>query len=325
MGLAQRLSPSSPSADPQTRLPRAPSVTGAWRVFKTRSNFLPEAVDKSAQKLDKASRFRDPTAQGSSPTRCFAPDRRGRAWVKHSSLSYVQVASGLGQMLHPPTRSAASLCSCHVPRRCLGLPQPRGSHPHPTSAPVPPTLHRPRGSQSRRWWRTQTAVLWQLAPSHPLPIHPPRLGQCPALPAVPRTPSGPIICSCFSSCLCKGKLPAPGRHASPTDAQPTEQQTHEHSTKAFLPTIPKHATDKQCMFGTLAASSIGPSRVHSQAQKPPPPGAQSWSDPARGRTLSPGEQPPSSSSSNKTTMEEAKKKANSAHSWDLRSTHEDQE
>lgn len=69
-------------------------------------------------------------------------------------------------------------------------------------------------------------------------------GHSPQWPAPPRTPSGPIICSFFSSCLCKGKLPAPGRHPRPTDAQTTEQQTHEHSTKAYLPTIPKHTTDK---------------------------------------------------------------------------------
>ena len=39
--------------------PVLPGVTGAWRFFKTRSNFLFEAVDKSAQKLDNPSRFRE--------------------------------------------------------------------------------------------------------------------------------------------------------------------------------------------------------------------------------------------------------------------------
>lgn len=59
------------------QLPHAHSVTGAWRVFKTRSNFLLEAVDKSAQQLDSTSPFRDPTASGLlSNVLFFAPDRR---------------------------------------------------------------------------------------------------------------------------------------------------------------------------------------------------------------------------------------------------------
>lgn len=41
---------------PSSSLPR---VTGAWRVFKTQSNFLLEAVDKSAEKLENPLCFRD--------------------------------------------------------------------------------------------------------------------------------------------------------------------------------------------------------------------------------------------------------------------------
>lgn len=39
--------------------PELPGLTGAWRVFKTQSNFLLEAVDKSAQKLENPLCFRD--------------------------------------------------------------------------------------------------------------------------------------------------------------------------------------------------------------------------------------------------------------------------
>lgn len=121
----------APRAQTSAGSPELPGVTGAWRFFKTRSNFLFEAVDKSAQKLDNPSRFREiPLLRLTAPLQYpFSPPNIRGGRVEHSSLSHFQVASGLGQTPCPSVRSVASARSGHVPGRC---PSPEGG-PSPTA------------------------------------------------------------------------------------------------------------------------------------------------------------------------------------------------
>lgn len=65
------------------------------------------------------------------------PDITGGSWVEQSSLSHVQVASGLGQIPCPSTRSVTSTCSGHVPKRCPSPERGPSPVPSPILTPLP--------------------------------------------------------------------------------------------------------------------------------------------------------------------------------------------